>query len=126
MDDWIFHTSSEFFYIETGVQRVIEDKTRNNDVFADSNSVSALWASFPVGTIFARTQCVKNEHKLKKYTVTSEHVSMVVLLALPYYFRAQELKVCFHRHTGISMVSVATTVGQTTVDKQGVRCKLNS
>ena len=57
------------------------------------------------------------------YVLTSEHGSMVVFLALA-YFRSQELKVsCFHRHSGISMVSVvATTVGQTTVDKQQCVC----
>jgi hypothetical protein len=41
MYDQIFHTS---VYLETGVQRVIKDETRNDDVLADSNSVSALLA----------------------------------------------------------------------------------
>jgi hypothetical protein len=55
----------------------------------------------------------------------SEHGSMVVFLALT-YFRTQELKVCFHRHSGISIAGVATTVGRTTVDKQCVRFKVNA
>ncbi len=76
-------------------------------------------------TPLARTQCVKNEHKLKKYVLTSEHGTMVVFLALA-YFRTQELKVCFHRNSGLSIVCVATTVGRTTVDKQCVRFTLNA
>jgi hypothetical protein len=68
---------------------------------------------------------VKNEHKLKKYVLTSEHGTMVVFLALA-YFRAQELKVCFHRNSGLSIVCVATTVGRTTVDIQCVSFTLNA
>ena len=44
MDD-VFDTSNDFlFHLETGVQRNIEVETWNDDVSADSDSVSVLLA----------------------------------------------------------------------------------
>ena len=51
MYDQIFHTCIEIFYLETGVLRVPDDDSRNDDVTADSDWVSALVSSLIVSAL---------------------------------------------------------------------------